>query len=406
MLEHNQLDDLTDIISERVMDEINVGRFYKFNMPSDVLVGPGSTIKLGKEAKKLGKKALLVTDQGILDLGLHSTTVNSLEKEGIDIEIYAGVKPDPTDKIVLEGVKFAREKGIDFVVGLGGGSALDVAKTIAFLLCNSGEISEFEGVDKIRDHRLPLVAIATTSGTGSEVSAATVITDTASNKKMVISSASLIPDIAVVDARLTKGIPAKITAATGIDVLVHAIEAYISKNSITISRALAYHSIRYVAENLPLAVGNGEDLEARHRMSVASLMAGMAFSNVGLGACHATAHQLGTTYKVPHGIANAIMLPAVMEYNALVASRRLGQIAVAMGERVEGLSEREKAQQAITAVRRLIKDLGIPEIISAVGGNERDIDKMAKDALNDPTLESNPRQADYEDIVNLYKKSF
>ena len=399
-----QIDQIADLITNRVLDEVKVGRFYKFIMPNVVLVGEGATIKLGAEVQKLGKKrALIVTDRGITSLGLHSTTMSSLEQAGIEVEIFDGVKADPDTEVVEMGLKFAKEKGTDIVVGLGGGSPLDVAKAIAFLLTNPGTIRDYEGIDLIGNHRQPLVAIATTSGTGSEVTANAVITDPAINKKMIISSHALVPDIAVVDPRLTKGIPAKVTAATGIDVLVHAIEAFISKGSITISSALAHRSIKMVAENLPLAVGNGEDMDARHRMAIASLMAGMAFSNVGLGACHATAHQLGTTYKIPHGIANGIMLPAVMTFNSLVCRDRLREIAAAMGERVEGLTDREAAARAIGAVKNLTAEVGLPTSIREVGGKEEDFRQMALNALEDPTLLSNPRQASLEDLIEIYR---
>jgi alcohol dehydrogenase len=399
-----QIDQIADLITNRVLDEVKVGRFYKFIMPNVVLVGEGATIKLGAEVQKLGKKrALIVTDRGITSLGLHSTTMSSLEQAGIEVEIFDGVKADPDTEVVEMGLKFAKEKGTDIVVGLGGGSPLDVAKAIAFLLTNPGTIRDYEGIELIGNHRQPLVAIATTSGTGSEVTANAVITDPAINKKMIISSHALVPDIAVVDPRLTKGIPAKVTAATGIDVLVHAIEAFISKGSITISSALAHRSIKMVAENLPLAVGNGEDMDARHRMAIASLMAGMAFSNVGLGACHATAHQLGTTYKIPHGIANGIMLPAVMTFNSLVCRDRLREIAAAMGERVEGLTDREAAARAIGAVKNLTAEVGLPTSIREVGGKEEDFRQMALNALEDPTLLSNPRQASLEDLIEIYR---
>jgi len=399
-----QIDQIADLITNRVLDEVKVGRFYKFIMPNVVLVGEGATIKLGAEVQKLGKKrALIVTDRGITSLGLHSTTMSSLEQAGIEVEIFDGVKADPDIEVVEMGLKFAKEKGTDIVVGLGGGSPLDVAKAIAFLLTNPGTIRDYEGIELIGNHRQPLVAIATTSGTGSEVTANAVITDPAINKKMIISSHALVPDIAVVDPRLTKGIPAKVTAATGIDVLVHAIEAFISKGSITISSALAHRSIKMVAENLPLAVGNGEDMDARHRMAIASLMAGMAFSNVGLGACHATAHQLGTTYKIPHGVANGIMLPAVMTFNSLVCRDRLREIAAAMGERVEGLTDREAAARAIGAVKNLTAEVGLPTSIREVGGKEEDFRQMALNALEDPTLLSNPRQASLEDLIEIYR---
>jgi alcohol dehydrogenase len=402
-----QIDEIANLITNRVLDEVKVGRFYKFIMPNVVLVGEGATIKLGSEVQKLKTKhALIVTDRGITKLGLHGTTVNSLKQAGIEVEIFDAVKPDPDTEVVAEGISFAKGKGIDIVVGLGGGSPLDVAKAIAFLLTNPGSIHDYEGIDLIHNHRLPLVAIATTSGTGSEVTSNAVITDPKRNKKMIISSSALVPDIAVVDPRLTRGIPPKVTAATGIDVLVHAIEAFISKNSITISSALAHRSIMMVTENLPLAVGNGEDMDARHRMAIASLMAGMAFSNVGLGACHATAHQLGTTYKIPHGVANGIMLPAVMTFNSLVCRDRLREVASAMGEPVEGLTDREASLKAIAAVKTLIQEVGLPSSIREVGGSEADFPQMAQYALQDPTLLSNPRQAGLEDLIAIYRLAF
>jgi len=406
MQNQNEVNQIKEMVYDQVMEEVGLGHFYRFIMPEEVLIGPGCVRKIGKEAVELGNKALLVTDKGITSLNLHSSTVRSLEKEGIEINIYDQVQSDPDDKIIMDGVKKAREKDVDFIVAIGGGSSLDAAKAISFMLKNAEPISQYEGTDKIKNPGLPLIAIATTAGTGSEVSVSTVVTDSQKNKKMVISSKYLVPKIAVVDAELTSGLPASITAATGIDVLVHAVEAYISKNSITISRALADHSVKYVVENLPLAVGNGDNIEARHRMCIASLMAGMAFSNVGLGVCHATAHQLGTTYNIPHGIANAIMLPSVLRFNKLVSKKQLSELAHSLGAKVEGLTEREAAEAAVKEIEYLISDLDLPTSISELGGSRDDIKSMAEDAINDPTLSTNPRKANLDDIIKIYEKAF
>lgn len=406
MQNKNELNQIKEMVYDQVMEEAGLGYFYKFIMPEEVLVGPGCVRKIGKEAAELGNKALLVTDKGITSLKLHQSAVRSLEKQGIQIHVFDQVQSDPNDKIIMDGVKIAKEKNVDFIVAIGGGSSLDAAKAISFMLKNPEPISQYEGSDKITNPGLPLIAIATTAGTGSEVSVSTVVTDSKKNKKMVISSKYLVPKIAVVDAELTAGLPASITAATGIDVLVHAVEAYISKNSITISRALADHSVKYVVENLPLAVGNGENIDARHRMCIASLMAGMAFSNVGLGVCHATAHQLGTTYNIPHGIANAIMLPAVLRFNELVSKKQLSELAHSLGAKVEGLTEREAAEEAIKEIEYLISDLSLPTSISEVGGSKNDFRAMAEDALEDPTLATNPRKADLDDIIKIYESAF
>lgn len=406
MNKNNNFKKIKDQVYDQVLDEIDLNYFYRFIMPEEVLIGPGCVRKIGNEAKELGNKALLVTDKGIIDLNLHKQVVRSLTKKNIDVYLYDEVQSDPDDKIISNGVKKAKEKNVDFIVGLGGGSSLDAAKAISFMLKNPKPISKYEGSNKIKNPGIPLIAIATTAGTGSEVSVSTVVTDSKKNKKMVISSKFLVPQIAVVDAELTTNLPSSITAATGIDVLVHAVEAYLSKNSITISRALADHAVKYVIKNLPLAVGNGTDIEARHRMCIASLMAGMAFSNVGLGICHATAHQLGTMYNVPHGVANAIMLPEVLRFNELVSKKQISELAHSVGAKVEGLTLRESAEAVIKEIEYLISDLDLPTSIEEIGGNKKDLKSMARDALEDPTLTSNPRQANLEDIVKIYENSF
>jgi alcohol dehydrogenase len=400
----SELDKIAGIVTDKVVNEMRVGRFYRFLMPATVLVGEGATIKLGEEMQRLNvKRALIVTDKDLVRLGLTVTTVNSLERVGIEVWVFDNVLSDPTEEMVYDGLRMAKEKDVDVIVGIGGGSPIDVAKAISIMVTNEGDISDYEGVDKVKNNRLPLVAIATTAGTGTEVTSAAVITNVKQNKKMVIIDRALIPDIAVVDPRLTLGIPPRVTAATGFDVLSHAIEAYCSVNSITISNALSHRAVMLVANNLRKAVGNGQNIEARHRMSVASLIAGIAFSNVGLGACHSTAHQIGTMYDLPHGVANAIMLPAVMEFNSLVRPDKMKEIAAAMGERVENLTDREAAKVAVRSVRELAEDLGLPTRLSEVGGKEEDFSEMARQAFEDPTLAANPRKASVEDIIKLYK---
>jgi len=406
MQNNNEINKLKEMVYDQVLDEVGLGHFYRFIMPEEVLVGPGCARKVGKEAAELGKTALLVTDRGIIDLHLHNSIIRSLEKEDIEIKIFDQVQSDPDDKIIKNGVKFAEENNVNFIIGLGGGSSLDAAKAISFMINNPLPISQYEGSNKIKNKGLPLIAITTTAGTGSEVSASTVVTDSSKNKKMVISSKYLVPQIAVIDAKLTVGLPASITAATGIDVLVHVLEAYLSKDSMTISRALADHSIKYVMENLAQAVGNGNDIEARHRMCIASLMAGMAFSNVGLGACHATAHQLGTTYKIPHGVANAIMLPSVLRFNKMVSKKEIAELAHVVGARTEGLTTREAAEAVINEIELLISELNLPQTIREIGGKKENFKSMAEDALNDPTLSTNPRQADLEEIITIYENAF
>jgi alcohol dehydrogenase class IV len=406
MQNNNEINKLKEMVYDQVLDEVGLGHFYRFIMPEEVLVGPGCARKVGKEAAELGKTALLVTDRGIIDLHLHNSIIRSLEKEDIEIKIFDQVQSDPDDKIIKNGVKFAEENNVNFIIGLGGGSSLDAAKAISFMINNPLPISQYEGSNKIKNKGLPLIAITTTAGTGSEVSASTVVTDSSKNKKMVISSKYLVPQIAVIDAKLTVGLPASITAATGIDVLVHALEAYLSKDSMTISRALADHSIKYVMENLAQAVGNGNDIEARHRMCIASLMAGMAFSNVGLGACHATAHQLGTTYKIPHGVANAIMLPSVLRFNKMVSKKEIAELAHVVGARTEGLTTREAAEAVINEIELLISELNLPQTIREIGGKKENFKSMAEDALNDPTLSTNPRQANLEEIITIYENAF
>ncbi len=401
------LNKITELIADKVNNEMKLGRFYRFIMPPVILVGEGSTLKLGEEVRRLNVgKILLVTDNDILRLGLTKTTESSLKSAGLEVEIFSDVKSDPTDEMVKKALVIAKDKNIDAVIGLGGGSPLDVAKAVAFMMVNDGDISAYEGVGFIKNGRLPLIAVATTAGTGTEVTQASVITNTQKDKKMVIFDRALVPDIAVVDPRLTVGIPPKVTSATGIDVLAHAIECFCSINSITISNALSHRAIRLTSEHLRMAVGNGDDIVARHRMAVASLIAGIAFSNVGLGACHATAHQVGTTYHVPHGVANAIMLPSVLKYNSLVRPDKMKEIAEAMGENVHEMTDRKAAEIAVRAVRELVEDIGLPSRLKDVGAKESDFDHMAQNALKDPTLASNPRKATLEDIIGIYKSAY
>lgn len=398
---------LVEEIVAYTSDELNIRNFYEFRVPPTSVVGDGISVHMGSYLQKLKVgRVLLVTDEVIVRLGLLNPILRSLDRCSVAYEIFDQVKPDPTDEVVLAGIQALKDGGCDAVLTVGGGSAIDAGKAIAVFATNDFLSDTAVTPEMQLNPRLPLAAMPTTAGTGSEVTMVSVLTNTHSHRKLPHTHPLFIPDIALIDPCLTLGIPAAITAATGIDVLTHAIESYLARGVCTLGRALSYNAIQLVGGFLRRAVGDGGNLDARHKMATASYMAGMSFSNAGLGLCHAMAHQIGAKYNLPHGVANALLLPEVMRFNMLVREDRLAEIARAFNQPVDNLAPRDAALKGIDAVRLLIADVGLPAGLRQVGAKEDDFLAMARLALEDPTLETNPRNASLEDIVQVFKQSF
>jgi alcohol dehydrogenase len=295
----------------------------------------------------------------------------------------------------------AAESGCGAIVAFGGGSALDAAKAVALLLANPGStVSDLESAAKINPRTMPLVAVPTTAGTGSEATTVTVIIDSARHVKRILIHDSLMPDLAIIDACLMLGVPQHVTAATGIDALTHAIEAYVASGATPMTQALAYRAISLIGEALPIAVGKGSDVAARESMALASYMAGIAFSNAGLGLCHAMSHQIGAAYNIPHGVANAIMLPSVMHYNQLVCKKSYQEIGLALCGRMMDAAE------AIRSVQALVVELGLPANLIEAGARKEDFPRFADAALEDPCLRANPRTASKQQIVSVFMHAY
>lgn len=398
---------LVEEIVAYTSDELNIRNFYEFRVPPTSVVGDGISVHMGSYLQKLKVgRVLLVTDEVIVRLGLLNPILRSLDRCSVAYEIFDQVKPDPTDEVVLAGIQALKDGGCDAVLTVGGGSAIDAGKAIAVFATNDFLSDTAVTPEMQLNPRLPLAAMPTTAGTGSEVTMVSVLTNTHSHRKLPHTHPLFIPDIALIDPCLTLGIPPAITAATGIDVLTHAIESYLARGVCTLGRALSYNAIQLVGGFLRRAVGDGGNLDARHKMATASYMAGMSFSNAGLGLCHAMAHQIGAKYNLPHGVANALLLPEVMRFNMLVREDRLAEIARAFNQPVDNLAPRDAALKGIDAVRLLIADVGLPAGLRQVGAKEDDFLAMARLALEDPTLETNPRNASLEDIVQVFKQSF
>ncbi len=396
---------INDIVAY-TLDEALVSNYYLFRVPPLTIVGDGATAKLGEHMKKLKvKHSFIVTDKVIVKLGLLEQTLRSLKKMNIAYTIYDEVEPDPTDLMVYNGVNFYKQSQADCIIGFGGGSPIDAAKAIAVLVNNNLQLNSANIEENIND-RPPLVAVPTTAGTGTEVTDVTVITNTTTNVKMVIKHPLMVPDIALIDPNLTLNISPYITAATGIDVLTHAIEAYVARSSCTLARALSHRAIRLVMKYLPTAVGYGANIIARHKMAVACYMAGMAFSNAGLGLCHSMAHQLGATYKIPHGVANALLLPHIMRFNLLVRLDRFVEIAHIIDERFEQLTKKEAALKGIDAIAQMISEIGLPTQLREIGAICEDFNMMAENALKDITIKTNPRSANIDDIIKIFESAY
>ncbi|MBW2185722.1 MAG: iron-containing alcohol dehydrogenase [Deltaproteobacteria bacterium] len=377
---------------------------YGFYIPTVSLMGVGSSKETGDQVKALGgSKALLVTDKGIVATGMAEQIKTQVEAAGVEVVIFDGSEPNPTDKNVHDGLKVYQDEKCDTIITLGGGSSHDCGKGIGMVASNGGHIRDCEGVNKTTKPMPPFVAINTTAGTASEMTRFCIITNTDTHVKMAIVDWRCTPNIAINDPVLMVGKPAGLTAATGMDALTHAIEAYVSTIATPITDACAIKAIELVAEYLRPVVANGDNLEARDKMAYAEFLAGMAFNNASLGYVHAMAHQLGGFYNLPHGLCNAILLPAVCEFNTIANPQRFADIAVAMGENIEGLNTVEAAQAGIAAIRDLSASIGIPTGLKALDVKEEDLAVMAGNAQKDACMLTNPRKAKLEEVINIYK---
>lgn len=384
-------------------------RMYDYLVPSVNFMGAGCISLVGERCKILGgKKALIVTDKFLRNMegGAVELTAKHLIEAGIEVAYYDGVEPNPKDTNVKEGLQVFNSEACDMIVTVGGGSAHDCGKGIGIAATHEGDLYDYAGIETLTNALPPIVAVNTTAGTASEVTRHCVITNTKTKVKFVIVSWRNLPLVSFNDPMLMVKKPAGLTAATGMDALTHAVEAYVSKDANPVTDAAAIQAIKLIAQNLRQAVALGDNLVARENMAYASLLAGMAFNNANLGYVHAIAHQLGGLYDMPHGVANAMLLPHVERYNLISNPQKFADIAEFMGENIAGLSVMEAAEKAIDAMFRLSKDIGIPASLKEMGVKEQDFEYMAEMALKDGNAFSNPRKGNEKDIVSILKAAF
>ncbi|MDZ7784145.1 MAG: iron-containing alcohol dehydrogenase [Halioglobus sp.] len=381
---------------------------FEFNTAGRIISGGGTALALSGELERLGvQRPLLVTDPGLVAIGLIQPVLGSLERGGLSPVLFDGVREDPPEDTVMACAQLARESGVDGIVAVGGGSSMDVAKVCAVLLAGEQTLQQVYGVDQVTGGRLPLVLVPTTAGTGSEVTPVAVVT-TGETTKAGISSPVLLPDVAVLDADLTLGLPAPVTAMTGVDAMVHAIEAYTSRHKKNpLSDMLAVKALGMLARNIRTAVNDGHNREARENMLLGACLAGQAFANAPVAAVHALAYPLGGHYHIPHGLSNSLVLPSVLEFNTPVASALYADLAeLVVGEPLPG-SDEARADALVGALRSLIDDVALPATLSAANVPESDLEKLAEDAmLQQRLLVNNPREVSREDALAIYRAAY
>lgn len=369
--------------------------------------GPGARKELPGVVERLGfKKALVVTDKGLMKFGVAKMVLDVLDEANIAYEIFDDVKPNPTVTNVKNGVAACKNAGADFIVAIGGGSSMDTAKGIG-IICNNTEFEDvvsLEGVADTKKKTVPIIALPTTAGTAAETTINYVIIDEEKQKKMVCVDPNDIPCVAIVDAELMYSLPKSLTAATGMDAMTHAIEGLITKGAWELSDMFEIKAIEMIHRYLPIAVNEPTNPEGRNGMAVAQYVAGMAFSNVGLGVDHGMAHPLSALHDVPHGVACAMLLPTVMKFNAPAALPKYVDIAKALGVYKEGMTQQEAADAACAEIDNLSRMVGIPAHLSELGITEKDIDALADQAILDVCTPGNPREVTREDIVNIYRQ--
>lgn len=367
--------------------------------------GKGAIQEIANEIQARGcKKVMVCTDPDLLKFKVATKVTDLLDAAGIDYAVYDGIKANPTIENVQEGVAFCKKEGADVIVAVGGGSAIDTSKAIGIIMTNPefADVRSLEGASPTKNKCLPIIAVSTTSGTAAEVTINYVITDVEKNRKFVCADPHDIPIVAIVDPDMVASMPKGLCAATGMDALTHAIEGYITKAAWELTDMMHIKAIEIIAKNLRASVAG--DAKAREEMAVGQYIAGMGFSNVGLGIVHSMAHPLSALYDTPHGVACATILPTVLEFNAEATGEKYKDIAIAMGvQGVENMSQAEYRKAAVDAVRQLGIDVGIPQKVSEVGVKDEDIDFLAESALADACTPGNPKDVTKEDIAALYK---
>lgn len=369
--------------------------------------GPGARKELPGVVARLGyKKALVVTDKGLMKFGVAKMVLDVLDEAAIPYEIYDEVKPNPTVTNVKMGVEACKKAEADFIIAIGGGSSMDTAKGIG-IICNNPEFSDvisLEGVADTKKKTVPIIALPTTAGTAAETTINYVIIDEEKQKKMVCVDPNDIPAVAIIDAELMYSLPKSLTAATGMDAMTHAIEGLITKGAWELSDMFEIKAIEMIHKYLPIAVNEPTNPVGRDGMAVAQYVAGMAFSNVGLGVDHGMAHPLSALHDIPHGVACAMLLPTVMKFNAPAALPKYVDIAKALGVYKDGMTQQEAADAACTEIDNLSRLVGIPTHLSELGITEKDIDALADQAIVDVCTPGNPREVTRDDVVALYKQ--
>lgn len=372
----------------------------------EIIFGQGALSQVGESAVRLGaNKVFVVSDEGVINAGWVEKALNYLKAAGLQYEVYSNLTSNPKDYEVAEGLTKYLESNCDAIMAVGGGSPTDVAKAVAILATNGGTIGDYEGVNKVHRPLPPMLVVPSTAGAGSEVTQFAIIVDKKRKLKMTIISRSLVPDIAIVDPEILQTKSAGLTAATGMDAFCHSIESYVSLAATPLTEVHALNALRLIARNLRESVACRTNMEAKTNMAMASLQAAISFSNAILGATHAMVHQVDGLLDTHHGETNACILPHVMEYNLIACPGKYKQIAEALGEDVTGLSTRLAAEKAVKAVRRLVNDIGMTKGLAEVGLKEECIPKLSRNAVKDACLITNPRDADENDIGEIYRRA-
>jgi alcohol dehydrogenase class IV len=368
-------------------------------------MGPGAIDQIGEEVRNLkAEKVLFVTDKGVIEAGLIKLAQKSLEKSEIEYAVFDGVEPDPRYEIVADCADLTRREKPDLLIGFGGGSPIDIAKVSAVMATNIDPITKYFGIDLIPNPGLPTIIVPTTAGTGSEVTPIAILSDHTEKLKKGIVSPHLFPSVAILDPELTLGLPPNITASTGIDALIHAIESYTSVNATGMTDILAFRAMQLLYDNIRTAYANGTNLPARSSMLEGSLLAGMAFANAGVTAVHAFAYPIGAEFHIPHGIANTLMLPHVMRFNLLGDVPKFARIAKAFGLPSQGLDNLRMAETVVETIERLAEDLRLPKHLAEFGIKAEDIPGLAEGVMKvTRLLANNPRVMHLEDAIDIYK---